>query len=105
MSFGRRPLPTAPRAERVGDAQGFELMKISVSSTDIGYPMLSHDGGDVRSSNRVPDMCGYSLARSRTASACRSVSIKILNEGAERNASMNCQACENERGWAKAERC
>ena len=80
-------------------------MKVRISGADICDSMFPHDRGDIEIVKPVPDICGYSLARSRTTSACRSVSIRILKEGNARNASMKCQACENERGWAKAEGC
>jgi len=46
MSISKRPLRTAPSVERIGNAQEFELVKISVGGPDIGDSMFPHDRRD-----------------------------------------------------------
>src|SRR6516165_10136521 len=67
-------LSAAPSVERIGNAQEFELMKISVGGADLGDSVLPHDGCKVKIVEPVPDISGYSRASSRTISGCRSVS-------------------------------
>ena len=66
MSCSKQSLAAAPNVERIGNAQEFELMKISVGGSDIGDSVFLHEGGDlkiVKSPARYVCILAYEFAK------------------------------------------